>query len=45
MRAGHVYERVGAMNPALPWRLIDVPNAGHDWRAMAPAAQGLLRES
>lgn len=42
-RAGHIYDRVKALNPASPWRLIDVPDAGHEQRKMAPAAQPLLQ--
>lgn len=42
-RAAFMYRQVKAFNPNSTWQIIDVPDAGHDQRLMAPAAQDFLR--
>ncbi|MGH9944824.1 MAG: hypothetical protein ACRD9R_20945, partial [Pyrinomonadaceae bacterium] len=42
-RAAFMYRRVKSFNPRTNWQMIDVPDAGHDQRKMAPAAQAFLR--
>lgn len=41
-RAAFMYRQVKAANPNTNWQMIDVPDAGHDQRLMAPAAQDFL---
>jgi len=42
-RAAFMYRKVKAFNPRSDWQIIEVPNADHDQRKMAPAAQDFLR--
>ena len=42
-RAAFMYRKVKAFDPQTNWRMIDVPDAGHDQQKMAPAAQDFLR--
>lgn len=42
-RAGYMYARGLAIDPATRWRRIDVPGVGHEAQAMAEAAQGVLQ--
>jgi poly(3-hydroxybutyrate) depolymerase len=41
-RAGWMHEQVLRVDPASPWRLLDVPGVGHDDRLMARAAWPLI---
>lgn len=41
-RAAHMLEAARAVEPATPWRLIDVAGSAHDHSVMAIAAQALL---
>jgi hypothetical protein len=41
-RAAWMLEQVRRVNPASPWRLIDVPGVGHDDTRIAPTAWELL---
>lgn len=41
-RAGYMYGKGKAINPATRWQLIDVPGVGHEARQMAEAAQSFL---
>lgn len=38
-RAAHMLDRARARDPGSPWRLLDVPGAGHEHAAMARATQ------
>ncbi len=42
-RAAFMYRQVKVLNPRSDWRMIEVPEVGHDQRRMAPAAQDFLR--
>ena len=37
-RGGYFFQKGKEINPSLRWRLIDVPDVGHDYRKMATAA-------
>jgi len=41
-RAAFMYRKIKAFDPQTNWQMIDVPDAGHDQRKMAPAAQDFL---
>ncbi len=44
-RAGYFYNKGLTLNPECNWKLLDVPNVGHDYRLMSPPAQAILASS
>jgi len=42
-RAAFMYRKIKAFNPNTNWQMIDLPDADHNQRKMAPAAQDFLR--